>query len=331
MRSRLPLVLAIAAIVLGGLLLVPTAYAKLVGPGSGDSSSPDEEAGIIPAAPPAPTLAAAPVTVRGVDGFVSWALLDRKTGKISGAKNMTATNSTESMIKVWIVADYLRRLGDAEPSPTRRRQASTAIRDSNDDAAEALFNAGGRGAVIDRLIEMCGLTETRKVIPPGKSTVWWSYTQMSARDAVRMGECIKDGTAAGPKWTKWVLEEMTKVRGTTAAKDQQLRQGGGRWGIIDGLPKEIVSQGVGIKNGWTPIWADGMWHLNCLAVADDWVLSVLTRYPVRNGLDFGARICASVASQLVTPRPGAAMKVPKPITDSSADPDSSANPGGGTF
>ena len=47
--------------------------------------------------------------------FFSWALLDRKTGKISGSPNMTATSSTESMIKAWIVSDYLRQLGDKEP------------------------------------------------------------------------------------------------------------------------------------------------------------------------------------------------------------------------
>ena len=99
-----------------------------------------------------------------------------------------------------------------------------------------------------------------------------------------MGECIKNGTAAGPKWTPWVLDEMTKVQGTTAAKDQQETTGGGRWGIIDGLPKEITDQGpVAIKNGWTMIYADGMWHVNCLAVTDDWVLAVLLRYPAEAG------------------------------------------------
>ncbi|GAB3965090.1 hypothetical protein GCM10027615_09200 [Plantactinospora veratri] len=237
MRPRVTLVLAITTVVLGGLLLVPAAYARLVDSGPGASSAEEAPVGIEPSAPPPPTLAAAPVTVKGVDGFLGWALLDRESGKISGSKNMTSTNSTESMIKVWIVSDYLRRLGDETPSASTLKMASTAIRDSNDDSAEVLYSKGGRGAVVDRLIKICKLTDTRKVIPPGESSVWWSYTEMSPRDAVRMGECVKDGTAAGPKWTKWVLDEMTKVRGTTAAKDQKLKQGGGRWGIIDGLSK----------------------------------------------------------------------------------------------
>jgi hypothetical protein len=268
------------------------------------------------AAPPPPTLVAGPVSVRFEGKFFSWALLDRETGQIFGAKNMTATNSTESMIKVWIVSDYLRRLGNQQPPATRLQQATVAILDSNDDAAESLYNAGGRAAVIQRLIKMCGLTDTEIGEMPGYEG-WWSFTQMSPRDAVRMGDCIKSGKAAGPKWTGWVLDEMSKVRGTTADKDQHLTYGGGRWGIIDGLPESITDEEqVSIKNGWTILNYDGNWHLNCLAVTDQWVLAVMMRYPAKQGLDYGASVCASVAGQLVTPQVGAALKVPKPLAES---------------
>ncbi|MGI5211498.1 hypothetical protein [Plantactinospora sp. CA-290183] len=320
MRPRLIMAFAIATVVLGGMLLVPAAYARLANPGA-PSSSDETPAGSTPAAPPPPTLAAAPVTMSGVDGFFSWALLDRKTGKISGARNMSATNSTESMIKVWLASDYLRQFGPKQPPENGLRMASTAIRNSNDDAANFLYARAGGEVTLERLVKMCKLSDTHSV-SPGGGRVWWSYTAMSARDAVRMGECIKDGTAAGPKWTKWVLTEMSKVQGSTAKKDQGLRQGGGRWGIIDGLPKEITAQGpVSIKNGWTLINADGKWHLNCLAITDKWVLSVLTRYSGRKGLDFGAGVCASVATQLVTVQPGAALKIPQPISTKSGDND----------
>ncbi|HEX5596286.1 MAG TPA: hypothetical protein VFX61_09760 [Micromonosporaceae bacterium] len=312
MRPRVVLVFAIASILLGGVLLVPSAYARLINDGSGAADAPVLEP---LAAPPPPTLAAGPVEIDlGSGNFVSWALLDRESGKISGSKNIAATNSTESMIKVWFVADYLRQLGDKQPPAEMLKHGSAAIRDSDDDATNAIYRAAGGVQSIDRLITMCELTETKKVIPPGQSGVWWSYTAMSARDAVRMGECVKSGKAAGPKWTKWVLDEMAKVRGTTAAKDQQLRRGGGRWGIIDGLPEELLAQGpVGIKNGWTMIYADMKWHINCLAVTDGWVLAVLMRYPHNKGLDYGAAVCRSVTEQLVTPRPGAALKVPRPL------------------
>jgi hypothetical protein len=317
MRTRVVMVLAVAAILLGGVLIVPAAYAKFASGDPAGSASPTP-AGPPPTVPPTiveppqPTLAAGPVRVK-VDGFFSWALLDRRTGKITGSPNSAkATSSTESMIKVWIVSDFLRRAAeDGEtPSKSRLSQASKAIRDSDDDAAGSLYSAGGGTAVTRRMISMCGLTNTRLGSVPGY-VGWWSFTEMSAQDVTRLGQCVKEGKAAGPKWTKWVLAEMTKVRGTTAAKDQHTTSGGGRWGIIDGLPKEILAKTpVSIKNGWTSLSYDGNWHISCLAITDDWVLGVQTRYPNAKGLKYGAGVCGSVATQLVTPKVGAALKMP---------------------
>ncbi|WP_446217885.1 hypothetical protein [Micromonospora sp. IBHARD004] len=313
MRPRVTMVLAIVAVLIGGVILVPAAYTRLSGGnalasigGIGGIGGGQNVPAPAPTTPPPPTLAAGPVSVDFKGKFFSWALMDRKTGEISGAKNMTATNSTESMMKAWIVSDYLRQLGDKPLSPKRKQEIVTAIRDSNDKSAESLYNAGGRRPVLERLIKMCKLTDTK--IEPTRAK--WAYTQMSPRDAVRMGDCIGDGTAAGQKWTKFVLSEMTKVRG--GVEDQQATQGGGRWGIIDGLPDEIKAQGpVSIKNGFTMLWADVQWHVNCLAVTDKWTLAVMMRYPQKNGLAYGAKVCASVATQLVTPQPGAALKVPQ--------------------
>lgn len=244
-----------------------------------------------------------------IDGFLSWAMWHRPSGQELAAPNATETSSTESMIKAWIVSDYLRRATEqgAEPSPESLRDARLAIRDSHNLAAERLYAAGGRDAVVNRLIDICGLADTH--IPVGGSG-WWSRTQMSARDAVRMGTCIADGTAAGPEWTEWVLDEMRSVRGTTAEADQRAEEGfeGGRWGIIDGLPEPVREQGVAIKNGWTRIGATSSWHLNCLAIADDWVIAVMMRYPAEYSLDYGAERCASVASQLVGAESPPAMR-----------------------
>ncbi|SBT50760.1 hypothetical protein [Micromonospora auratinigra] len=315
MRPRVTLVLAIVAVLIGGVMLVPAAYARL----SGDDALPslggigggaENVPAPAPTTPPPPTLADAPVSVNFKGQFFSWALMDRKTGKITGAPNMNRTNSTESMIKAWIVSDYLRQLGDKPLTAQRKQQVVTAIRDSNDNSAEALYNAGGRKPVLDRLIKLCKLTDTKIYADKAK----WAYTQMSPRDAVRMGDCIGDGTAAGKKWTPFVLGEMTKVRGGVADQKSVTVQGG-RWGIIDGLPTEITAQGpVSIKNGFTMLWADGNWHVNCLAVADDWTLAVMMRYPGASNPKtpaYGAKVCASVATQLVTPQPGAALKVPQ--------------------
>ncbi|MFF0174867.1 hypothetical protein [Micromonospora profundi] len=323
MRSRVTMVFAVVAVLLGGVLLVPTAYARLSnGDSSGGGGGAASVAAPSPTPPPPPTLAAGPVSVSFKGEFFSWALLERETGKISGSPNMTATSSTESMIKAWIVADYLRQLGDKEPTEALKKASVLAIRDSNDAAANKVYAAAGGsyktpangqpGPVIQRAIKICGLTDTKRGNVP-KYEGWWSFTRMSPRDAARLGDCIASGKAAGPKWTEWVLSEMSKVRGTTANKDQKADSGGGRWGIIDGLPKSITAQGpVSMKNGWTRLYYDGNWHVNCLAVTDKWSLAVMMRYPIRSSLDYGAQACASVATQLVTPQPGAALKVPQP-------------------
>jgi hypothetical protein len=294
MRPRVVL-LAVLAVTLGlAMLAVPAARARIASIGETAAGA---SAAVAPrdhllvamqAPPPAPTLRARPVTMT-VTGFGAWAFLDRRTGKLTTSSNTSGTTSTESMIKAWITSDYLRR-ADASgvtPSSAVLAELSRMIRDSDDDAAEDIYRQDGYDAVIQRLISTCRLTDT-SVYP-----YWWSRTQISARDAVRMGACIADGRAAGRKWTPWVLSEMRQVRGTIAQQPD-----GGRWGIIDGLPKPLSSE-ISMKNGWTQIGMDNSWHVTCLAIHRDWVLSVLVRYPASLGLKYGAAACASVTRQLV--------------------------------
>lgn len=245
---------------------------------------------------PSRSLTAGRVNLAFTGDFIGYAMLDRRTGEIIASRNATQTSSTESMIKVWLVADHLRRAAESGQTvtPQELAQASAAIRHSDDGAAQALYRAGGGNAVVQRMIDICGLTDTTLF------DQWWSRTQMSPRDAVRLAQCVADGTAAGPRWTGWVLSEMRSVTGSTAAEEQFATTGGGRWGIIDGVP-DTLARTLAIKNGWTAIGADGNWHLNCLAISDDWIMNVMTRYPVENGLQYGADVCADVARQLVTP------------------------------
>lgn len=284
---------------LGALLLaVPTVRAKLANLGErADGAvgiSTPEYALAAQAAPPPPALRANPVTIDTKTVFFGWALLDRKTGQVSGSDNdQSGTNTTESMIKAWIVSDYLRQHPDA--SDAVQQELRLAIIDSNDDMAQKYYKLDGGNASIQRLISMCKLTHT--TIKSG----WWSMTQMTPQDAVTYGNCVADGTAAGPQWTPWVIKTMQEVRGTVDQQPADQKTGGGRWGIIDGLPWNLAPT-VAIKNGWTYIYADGLWHVNCLAIMDDYVLTVMMRYRSTNnvaGLKVGDNICASVTSQLV--------------------------------
>jgi hypothetical protein len=311
-RRNFPLVLATCVVIVGVGMVGTTVYAKLT-PGHTAGGTPSSSASVEaspspPPPPPPPTLQAQTVTIpTPKGGFFSWAFYDRRTNQMAGSANSaTKTNSTESMIKAWLVSDYLRRLGAKEPTTTALNYIKTAIQNSNDISASWLYRQNGGKASITRLISTCGLKNTKS------SSSGWAYTTMTAQDAVRMGLCIGDGRAAGQKWTEHVLQLMTTVKGTTAAKDQQKTTGGGHWGIIDGLPKNLVPD-TSIKNGWTLMMNDGLWHVNCLAIHADWVLSVQVRLKGNTalgqkdsvGLSAAAKICATVAQQLTYQAPAA--------------------------
>jgi hypothetical protein len=231
---------------------------------------------------PGPVLTPHPVSVT-IDGFLSWALMNRQTGTVTGSANHTTeTSSTESMIKIWIAADYLRRQAATGNTPGQQRldELTTMIRDSDNQAARDIYQLNGGNDVVNRMISTCGLTDTTLVDGT------WSQTQITARDATRLGLCVADGRAAGPTWTPWILTQMRQVRGE------------GRFGIIDALPADIAG-GTAIKNGWTLV-DDGDWHIACLAIQDQWILAALTHYDGSHGLAYGASVCANVTRQLMT-------------------------------
>jgi hypothetical protein len=245
------------------------------------SSSPQAEATrkAAPAAPAAPSLPPAllhpaPVTVNAT-GFWSWTVLDRRTGAMAGSDNAATTQRTASMIKAWLAADYLRRTPN--PSTSNLRQLTSMIRNSDNTAASYFWGLNGRSASITRLVQLCGLTDS-------KAYVDWASTMVSARDAARMGACIGDGRAAGAKWTEWVLNEMRNVAGSQ------------EFGVVPALPAQEKAA-TAVKNGWIAR-SDGKWHVNCLAVGTEWVLSVLTVYPASKGMSYGANVCSSVTRQL---------------------------------
>jgi hypothetical protein len=241
-------------------------------------------------APPPLPFRAADITPQTVatQGFLSWALLDRRTGAIVGSANKAETSTTASMVKVWLASDYLRRADENGQTPSQSRLADLEIliRDSDNDAADRAYLANGKTASIERLISLCNLTDSKAV------TGLWSNTIISAQDTVRMGACIGDGRAAGEKWTPWVLDMMRKVRGS------------GDFGIRKALPAGMQAQ-VSIKNGWLLRDEDNNWHTNCLAIGDTWVLSVLQQYPSQGTYDddfqHTASVCQQVATQLLNP------------------------------
>ncbi|ASW53207.1 hypothetical protein [Plantactinospora sp. KBS50] len=233
--------------------------------------------------PELPPLPIAPADIKiNATGWWSWAMQDTRTGKIYGSKNLGETNTTASMIKSWIAADYLRRSAEkgVTPSSARMAQVSTMIRDSDNEAAQSLWLAIGGAPAIDRLIDICKLTDSS-----GYKNLW-SNTRLSPRDITRLGACIADGRAAGPKWTDYLLNEMRHVRGT------------GDFGVRKAFPASDQKD-IAIKNGWVDRQATQEYHVSCLAIGDGWTVGVMARYPINLDYSYGAKICENVGRQLI--------------------------------
>ncbi|TCB92831.1 hypothetical protein E0H26_23585 [Micromonospora zingiberis] len=222
-----------------------------------------------------------------IDGWYGWSVLDRRSGEIIGSDNMDETNTTASLIKSWIVADYLRRTADAgqTPSDAKLDDLTRIIRDSDNERTEALYTQIGRSASIKRLLSTCDLTDSNV-----SSDLGWSRTELSPRDTARLGNCIADGRAAGPKWTKWLLNEMRLVRGA------------GDFGIRKAFPAAEAKK-IAIKNGWVDRTREQEIHVNCLAIGDTWTMGVMLRYPINKGYDYGMANCEKITESLLTPTP----------------------------
>ncbi|WP_018222446.1 serine hydrolase [Salinispora pacifica] len=290
-------VAAITAILIGFVLvslrLLPgspfeSTATALWGEGPAQEQPDGREGQAQPTPSPSPTLeplpfAANDLTNLGIDGWYAWSVLDRRTGEIIGSENMTETSTTASMIKSWIVADYLRRTVEAgrTPTDTELADATKIIRDSDNALTQEFYNNLGRSVTIERLLSRCELTDSNVAEDGG-----WSRTELSPRDTARLGECIADGRAAGPEWTDWLLEEMRLVRGA------------GDFGIRKAFPS-AVSETIAIKNGWVDRTREQENHVNCLAIGDTWTMGVMLRYPVAQGYQYGMDNCQKVTEALL--------------------------------
>jgi len=302
--NQRPVMFSAIAITLVGLLLVslrlapgsplhpaPTSH-QAIASGRSTGTPTDRSSRPQPTPSPSPSLEPLPFTAQNLDslglkGWYSWAVLDKRTGKIIGSKNMTETSTTASLIKAWVVADYLRLSAAAgkTPSDAKLAEATKIIRDSDNTLAEQFYNSVGRADSIKRLIKTCGLTDSKVASDGG-----WSRTNLSPRDTARLGLCIDDGRAAGPKWTNWLLNEMRLVRGD------------GDFGIRKAFPSAEQKK-IAIKNGWIDRQKEQEYHINCLAVGDTWTMGVMVRYPISLGLgyDYGMKNCQKITEALLRP------------------------------
>lgn len=271
----LPILPLLIAIVLT-LAAVSFTAARLIQPAADHPTTPPTPTAPTPTTPPASTATRPrPMLFLNADTWVSWAVADLDTGDIT-TNGQPGTGITASVIKVGIAADYLAGAEQAHHEPTRTEldRITRMIRDSDNTAAEQLYEARGGRAVIGRLITTCGLTHTTA----GRT---WGTTTTNAADLAALGGCVGVGLLTTARWTTWLLDQMRNIRGDGAFGITTRRA------TADGVP-------VAYKNGW--LLVDGRWHVNCLAVAAGWTLAVMVTYPAGYGLAYGADVCAQLAA-----------------------------------
>jgi hypothetical protein len=264
----------------------PTAD-PLAAPASSPSPSPARPRP--PAAKAADTLATAGARARKItDATKDWAsftLLDRRTGKVVGDGRSTQVTFTESTVKAWLAADLLATRARQGTSLTAYETArmTSMIRESDDNAAAVIWRWLGADAAIRDMITTCRLQDTT-VYP-----AWWSKTEISSRDLARLGDCIVPGKDKflSPQVGAPLVRLMRSVDESNA------------FGIQEASP---AGKGVriAVKNGWT-IHGSGQWNVNCLGIwgpGSRWVLAVTTRYPISEGLGYGAAACRRITTAL---------------------------------
>ncbi len=213
---------------------------------------------------------------------VYWSKTNRVTGAVSSFGGSTTIYS-ESTVKIWLAADFFRRVKAQNRTPTawEYEQLRRMIVFSDDWAGEYFYRQNGSDATISRMITTCKLTDTKVY------QAWWSKTAISARDLVKLGVCVVEGrTGASAYHTGLLTYWMRNIGGDSL------------FGIEWALPPREAVQ-VAAKNGWFNHTSDGRWRVLCLGVHPKWALAVLTYYPNTYGRGYGEKLCETVTERVL--------------------------------
>lgn len=164
-------------------------------------------------------------------GFV---VFDRVAGRVTVSRDAHGTVRSASVVKVLIAVDFLER--HRVVSAGDRGLLQGMLRSSDDRAATVLWNRGGRGAVVSRMVERIGLEDTAP--PPASRPGYWGYTALSAADVVTVYRYVLE--RADARVRGFVLGEMRKA--TRCGRDG--------FDQYFGIPR-AVPRPWAVKQGWS--------------------------------------------------------------------------------
>jgi beta-lactamase class A len=300
-RRALPAV----TIVSGSLALVGAVVALA---DTGSAHSPSASAEITPAAPvttpavPATTpavqasasLAAAVSPLVAADnGHVSVAVENLGTGT-SASYNVSDAYVTASIVKLDILCTllYQDQLAGHSPSNSERSLITTMIENSDNDAAQHLFEDVGGAPAITAANKVFGLTGTvvehDSVDEAGYS---WGDTTTTALDQLHLlREVFTPGSVLTPANRSYIQSLMAHVE-----SDQ-------RWGV-SAAASDPSSSGSDymLKNGWLPRRVTNLWEINSIGEVQhdgqEYLVAVLSSNNAT--MDSGIKVVQQVAEDAV--------------------------------
>jgi hypothetical protein len=218
--------------------------------------------------PPAPTTTAAPTTPAAKTstqaakdlGSAIKTLSGQRQGRLSVSVSeldgdLAATYEdgstpydTASIVKVDILASLLLRHQKAGTTMTssEKSEATVMIRQSDNNAATALWHAVGGKSGLDSANRTFGLKHTS-----GGAGDLWGLTQTTPADQMKLLRVVFDDD--GSPLSEASRDYMTGLMGTVT-KGQQ-------WGVS---AADEDGSGFALKNGWLQRTATGLWDINSI-------------------------------------------------------------------
>ncbi|CAL9623729.1 hypothetical protein SUDANB174_05866 [Streptomyces sp. enrichment culture] len=193
---------------------------------------------------------AAREAAEGAGGNAAVAVLDLSTGARASGGTADADDhefDTASIVKVDILASLLLQAADDGRALTtqERRQATVMIENSDNAAADALWNAIGGAKGLAKANTRLGLTETT----PGDGP-YWGLTQTTPDDQLRL---LQAGFGEDSALSADARSYLQGLMGSIAA-DQD-------WGISAAADAPESAQ---LKNGWLARSGTGLWVTNSI-------------------------------------------------------------------
>ena len=191
--------------------------------------------------------ALAPVLRRGT-GNIAAGVVDAATGAVA-VYGGNREFHTASIIKVDILASLLlqHQWSNAPLSAQQRALATEMIEDSNDEAANELWEAAGEGQGVKLANQELGLRQTK----PGDG-IYWGLTHTTVEDQLRL---LADLAAShSPLSAGSRSYELGLMRHVAAGQD---------WGVTAAA---VPGATAAVKDGWLPDGSDTTWVINSIGV-----------------------------------------------------------------